>query len=427
MLTGRIAGALALVTVTIIAGLAAPGIAQRIVSLGRNIPQPYMADDYLRAIAWSIVFTAVIAFVPLPERDRPFVMALWLVKVALALGPMLFYERFYAELDAFWYFGESARGTFTDWSFKLGEGTENVAIVASAALNVLGRSYHSLKLAFALVGLAAVYLFYRAGVLLSGRHDPRMLLALGCVPTILFWSTIIGKDPLTLFGIALYTWAIVAWQRSGRPIYIAGVAAGFFVATLFRLFIGPILLAPLAWLIVRGEPRWSRRMLYLTAFAGAFLLAVQQFNAYFRLENLQNLLETANSLSRAFAIGGSAQQIGEFTSFGRLFAFAPLGAFTALYRPIPGEVLNPFGLLAGLENAGLLVLTFYALRRSRREHWRDPVVQWAAVFVVVWAFSYGIVSYQNLGAAVRFKLQIMPVLVGLLLHLAFTPASAEQR
>jgi hypothetical protein len=44
-------------------------------------------------------------------------------------------------------------------------------------------------------------------------------------------------------------------------------------------------------------------------------------------------------------------------------------------------------------------------------------VQWAVLLIVVWAAAYGFVSYQNLGGAVRYRLQILPVLVGLLLYI----------
>ena len=90
--------------------------------------------------------------------------------------------------------------------------------------------------------------------------------------------------------------------------------------------------------------------------------------------------------------------------------------FTALFRPLPGEVLNPFGWLAGFENAVLLALCGRAVLRTRFRELRDPIVLWAVSFVIVWAIVYGFASYQNLGTAVRFKLQVLPILLGLLFY-----------
>jgi hypothetical protein len=45
-------------------------------------------------------------------------------------------------------------------------------------------------------------------------------------------------------------------------------------------------------------------------------------------------------------------------------------------------------------------------------------VLWAVLLVVIWASLYGPISYQNLGAAVRFRLQVLPVELLILLYLA---------
>ena len=404
-------------------GFIVPGVADYIVSAGRNIPHPDIAEDYLRACFWAVVFGVLVVYLPVPSRDKPALLFLWIVKCGVALGAMLWYERHYAALDAYWYFADATHGTFSDQPVRIGFGTENVSVLADRLARVVGRSFHSLKLAFSLMGLWAVYLFYRAGVRASGRENPRVLIVLGLVPTVLFWSTTFGKEPIALLGIGLYTWGVVSWQRSGRLHYAAAIVAGVVVATLIRLWLGPLLLAPVAWLAFRAERRWYRRALYTSAVLAGLAVAITSFRAYFQLESARDLLETTDRVSRAWAYGGSGQVIGyEFTSFGRILAFLPIGMFTALFRPLPGEVMNPFGLLAGVENVVLLCLLALALYRSRRAHWVDPLVQWGITLVLLWSAIYGIVSYQNLGTAVRFKLQILPLLVGLLLYLAFTQA-----
>ncbi len=99
--------------------------------------------------------------------------------------------------------------------------------------------------------------------------------------------------------------------------------------------------------------------------------------------------------------------------------FLPVGFFTALFRPLPGEVMNPFGMLAGLENLLLLGLLWRAIRAWTREVWRDELVVWFLSYVVVWGILYAFISPQNLGAAVRFKVQALPQLLFLLVYVGF--------
>jgi uncharacterized membrane protein YfcA len=104
--------------------------------------------------------------------------------------------------------------------------------------------------------------------------------------------------------------------------------------------------------------------------------------------------------------------------------FVPVGAFTALLRPLPGEVLNPFGLLASFENLVLLALLVRAIKRSKWKELRHPLILWAMTVILVWAVVYGFASTQNLGAAVRWKLQILLLFVGLLCYLGRRRAPA---
>ena len=134
---------------------------------------------------------------------------------------------------------------------------------------------------------------------------------------------------------------------------------------------------------------------------------------------MQEVVDTADALARVLAMGGSGEEPAQpLTSVGSAVTFLPLGVFTALFRPLPGEVPNPFGVMAGVENIALLLFAGFAALRARLRDFRDPVVLWAVALLAAWASLYAFLSYSNLGSAVRFKLQILPVLLLLLLYLA---------
>jgi hypothetical protein len=97
-----------------------------------------------------------------------------------------------------------------------------------------------------------------------------------------------------------------------------------------------------------------------------------------------------------------------------LVARTPQGLFDTYFRPLPGDVENTFGLLAGFENLFLLGLTLWAVTRFRLVYLKNVVFFWSVLVLLTWGLAYSLVTYRDLGTAVRFKLQILPVLLGVI-------------
>jgi hypothetical protein len=81
-----------------------------------------------------------------------------------------------------------------------------------------------------------------------------------------------------------------------------------------------------------------------------------------------------------------------------------------------------FGWLAGFENLGLLLLSIWALFRVRFVYFRNPIFLWSVALLLTWGLAYTPVAYRDLGTAVRFKLQIIPVLLGLIGYMLREPS-----
>ena len=79
--------------------------------------------------------------------------------------------------------------------------------------------------------------------------------------------------------------------------------------------------------------------------------------------------------------------------------------------------MNGFGLLASVEDLILLGLFARAVSRIRLRDFKDPLVAWALAAVLIWALIYAFVSSQNFGTSVRYRTQILPIVLGLLLYL----------
>lgn len=389
-----------------------------VVSAGHWIGKGNLVQDYVVALCWALLLAVSILAWPVPSRHKPYLLILWAAKIFMALGFMLIYEDHYP-LDATAYYAAAVSPMFNINGLTLGSGTANVTYLVWLHQHLIPDSYHAAKISCAMIGLWAIYGFYRSAIIFTQEDNPRLLLVLGLFPSILFWSTILGKDPIVLLGISLYTLGTAGLYQYRKPRYLCALAAGIYLSMLIRLWLGPILLAPLVAFLLIGIRSPLLKILFVGVAIAAFLVAVNQFSTSFNLETTQDLLSQTDTYSKSWAHGGSAQQVDQsFTSIGSMLAFMPKGAFAALFRPLPGEILNPFALLASFENLYLLVLLGLSWRRTRLRELKEPPVLWAILFVVLWAAVYGFVSYQNLGSAARFKLQVMPVFLCVLLYLS---------
>ena len=386
--------------------------------LGHNIPAPDLSRDYLIALTWAIGFGISIPMWPVPARDKRPLLILWITRCLVTLGFMLFYESYYG-LDAFGYFHDALSPEY-DWSITgFGSGTGNLGAVVWIINHYLpiGDSYHAMKICFSMMGLVSTYFFYRAIVLYTETSDRRLLYLLGFFPSLLFWSSILGKDPVIIFGIALYCYGALSWIKKKGLLPILFMGVGIVIASWIRSWLAFILVVPMFAVSASGIKSWTIRLFVYGGFACALVYVSQLFLQQFGAETATDLIGKTHEISRSWNFGGSSLDVPELTNLTQMLKFAPLGMFTALFRPLPGEVLNPFGLLAGLENVIMLWLLALAIKRFKFYQLWEPAVVWATSLVLVWSFIYGFVSFQNLGSAFRFRLQILPILLPLLLYL----------
>ena len=109
---------------------------------------------------------------------------------------MLLFEGVYPDLDGYGYFGMAMRDGLDVSQFGFGAGTENIVQLTALLATITGDSYHALKMFYAYAGLVAVFLLYRAAMVLTRGEDLRVLLLAGVFPSLLFWSSTLGKDPI---------------------------------------------------------------------------------------------------------------------------------------------------------------------------------------------------------------------------------------
>ncbi len=381
-----------------------------------------MEADYLSGVVATLLYLAAIQLLPVPARHRSLLTLLWLARAATGLGLMLYYEGYYGRIDARGYYHEGVAMAEPWARFAFGAGTDNMKGLV-ALLSGVTDSYTAIKMSFAFVGLIGVYLGYRAATMAYGRDLPGLLIGLGLFPSVLFWSSILGKEPISAVGIGLACLGAVGFLTERRAGWFVVFLIGVAIAAWVRLWLSVIFLAPMiATIVFLSRTPLSLRIAVGLAAVPVLALSMQGFLARFEIDTAQDLVAEANRIGGSFARGGSAQELEAFGGLAEMVAFMPVGMFTALFRPLPGEIMNPFGILAGLENAAILYLLVKGLRRQPlRRVLAEPVLLWAILTLLAWAAVYGFVSYHNLGTAFRFRYIVSPILLPLAIFLAYGP------
>ena len=392
----------------LVTGMAAIWLLQHMPMFGRNIPQPHIVSDYVHGWIWALGLTAVLCVLPL--KDRVPLLHVWLVKVAVDLGAMLIYEWHYG-LDAYGYFWWGVWGQHGSLMPVLGNGTKTILHFSALLADITGPSYHAMKIVYSFIGLWGCFCFYRAACHYLGNRKTWVLYVVSFTPSVIFWSSILGKDPVMFFAAGLYTLGAVGWLRTNRMRYSLLVAGGVVLAIFIREWYGVIMVTPLL-LVVGPRLRYPiQKILSVGAGLGGMVYAFSLFQKQFLSDGLSSVLPTVNATVGNLAYGGSGQKFHAFHSVGSMILFWPWGVFTAIFRPLPWDIHNVFTAISALSGCVLLVLVYKAVRHWRWSALRDPVLMWALIYLACWAALYGFGGFGNLGMAVRERLEVMPILV----------------
>lgn len=408
--------------------------------------------DYFKGLIWAILLGLTILIWPVRTQDKKALLLIWVIKCIVILGPILFYEHYY-KTDSKGFFFQAKAWDLGLWKALLESGWHNIPItlVLFAHKHSFFNSFQATNVSFGMIGFVAIYIFYRSVVVFIRQERIGLLYLFALFPSILLWSSTLSKDPLLLLGIAVYCYGVIKRVRFKTLSSAITILTGASFATLMRPWLGCILGIPAFIItiptITMKNFKW--RVAFLIALILITLFSINRMLTGFSIKSLEDLPKAATFKFNTFAIGGSALENNppvpapstaekdspaatskvadkrpnrgikpRFNSLKDVILFMPEGMFTALFRPLPGEVKNIFGLLAGLEDMLLLVLFSFVLKTMRWRKLSDPVCIWAILLIIIWAGIYEFVGF-NLGTIHRYRLQVMPIFLGLLIYLAF--------
>lgn len=235
-------------------------------------------------------------------------------------------------------------------------------------------------------------------------------------PSIMFWSTLMLKDPAAILAVALIIYGVFVLRQRFSIWPFLGLLAGLtiFIGTRTYLFIIIVMLMPAAFLLFpAGRSRIPWRAIVLPALIGLLPMAIGY--GYFASGEFQKSMyfdiEYINHIRGSMAKGSGSMFDDGGHSWGRGIGSDIWLAVTTLFAIfVP---VNPFELanvrqLAALPFVLVMFYLFPTLVRGIRQMWRLRRLTAPIMIIATGVLAVYIGGTSNTGALFRWTAQIMP-------------------
>jgi hypothetical protein len=384
-------------------------------------PQDYSSTSSLICVP-ILAIVAAVAAVHFTQSD-PYLRRLLLTGLIahMAASSVFLWVGFFAyggTVDAFHYWTMGLQLTerfqIVGWNAFHGPywSTNLIENICGFTTLLVGDALPTLFIAFSLISLAGTYLYYRAFTV-SFPDGDRWLFGLLVVllPSLLFWSSSVGKDSLIQYFIALTCYGFARITRRPGPAGVLYCAAGLVGALLIRAHVASMLAIAVTfpYTVARLKPGGANRAVRIVLIpvlvAGTYLLISEARNLLdISGDNSTGVLQEADAVTRTSQIGGSA--FNEGTSLAGRIAASPF----LLFRPFPWEIHSAMGVAPALESVGWIYLCWVRRRQiwSTLQHWRDPYAGFLLMYSVVFLITFA-GSISNFGILLRQRIMMVPV------------------
>lgn len=245
--------------------------------------------------------------------------------------------------------------------------------------------------------------------------DSRVLLALPVLllPSVLLWSSGVMKEPLLVFGLGVYVYALSHFRWNAKQVLL--LFAGAWLILVVKFYVLVCLLPATAAFL------WSRNANSIRTIAAKYVAVLlllslvvfalpRIFSVKSPLTMLANKQEHAVKEATYFK-AGSAVDIPSVTDEWSLLKAVPAGLRNVGLRPYLWECKNPLMLLSGLETLLILVLLLAGLALFGRQHISTYSLFLFLLFSSLLYFALIGVTTPVLGNLVRYKAPMLPLFV----------------
>ncbi len=391
-------------------------IYSQLIRNGINI-DPYL--DFSKGIIASIVFSLFFL------KNRTYLF-LWFIKVFVTLFLLIPYE-FYYGLDSFTYFHWAVNfnpDLMSQYWGGEGSSTSRLIIFIHYLTFIFGDSYYAIKLFFSLLSFFGLLIFYKIYTYILfknkivARHNDNFIYALVLFPSIIFWSSGMGKDSLNILFTAVFIYAFIRLTDKFLIRYL--LLAVLSVVAMFYLRFWWVAIMTFSMIVYYTIYSNLKSSIFLILLSPILYFSFQYIMEMRGLELFSDIFQEMTNVSKGMSDYGDSSInpviIRNFSDY--MLLYVP-NSFTALFRPMIWEARNLFSLVASIENTILLFLSIKYIALRFAYNIKIKHIVFLLIFIISWTIPYSIISSGNLGAAVRFKLQILPmilIVIGVLRH-----------
>jgi hypothetical protein len=321
----------------------------------------------------------------------------------------------------------------------------NFTVVRLATLvsMVVQPSFLAVSMVFSYFALMGSWLVYKKLSEFYPVLKKEIAVGMLFIPTVLFWSSSLLKDPVTFGALGFILFGIYNLLAGKRIVFsllfciiIPAYLTFLLKAYILLCFAPAIILLVLLTKSKQVQNVALRNLVYIVMIgvsAGLGFLLYQNLTSTEMAQQfqtdviMQKFEEQRNIYGRTEFQAGSSFSLGTTNP---LLIF-PMGIVTALFRPYLWEVRNPLMLLSALESLLFVLLTLYIFFKvgfftAFKYIFTHPLTLFCFVFSILFAGAVG-ASTGNFGSLVRYKIPGMPFYFLMLILLYYQTSTAYPR
>lgn len=287
--------------------------------------------------------------------------------------------------------------------------------------------YLILNLFFSMISFSGVWRLYRFFYEQYPHLHKQLAIAIIYLPTFVFWSSGILKDPICTGAIGWITYALyeIFYKKKNLLINAAILLLFGYLLYVIKVYI-LISYIPffVLYLILKNVNLVKSRILRISVVLGLIVLTVAMFTTV--MEQLKRSLVAYGSESLAKNIStyqkAYAEQEDAASNFSlgvefdgtasSLIRIAPAAIIATLYRPFFWESKKLSTLLSSAESLVIMLFTLFVLFKAGpfnliKAILKDPAIMYCLLFALLFALFVGATT-ANFGTLVRYKIPCMP-------------------
>lgn len=399
------------------------------------------ADEELRAVAMlsALALVSLGLFWVVVRTEPPgsrLLIVIW-TSFALKLAAMAYryYSGLLADANTYDLVGRIvaerlARG---EWERDSYLGSQFIRLATGMVYLMTGPTFSGISILWTWLGLLGMLFFYlsfRTAIPAGNRHLYLLLIFL--YPSMLLWTSSLGKDALVILFLGMATYGVARVHRRVEPIGLWWLLLGMSGVAMIRPHIAAVFAVAfgasrLLGRIGSGPLGPAIRIFEVAVLVVVAAVAIGRAGTYAGLEEVgpEGVFEFISGFQEESARGGSAFEQVDTTSPAGLALAVP----TILFRPFPWEAHNVNAIIASMEGIGLLVITLFRWRSivaTVRAARRDAMALFLCVFAALFMFLFTAIG--NFGIIARQRAsQLFPFFFMMVAYSDARSASPERR